>query len=139
MLTPSGRTATVLRYLLEGVVTICAAYASIFLFTWALGQLAMARFWEPWVRRFGLLAIQIPSALVALASGFAIGTVVGLVFGRRALYIATLAGVLAAIAWLVGAATYPEGGSLWSSAIAATTIAVGLIMGSICTRRIRHA
>jgi len=138
MLTPSGRTATVLRYLLEGVVTICAAYASIFLFTWALGQFAMARFWEPWVRRLGLLAIEIPSALVALASGFAIGAVVGLVFGRRALYIAALAGVLAAIARLVGAATYP-GGSLWSSGIAATTTAVGLIMGSICTRRIGHA
>src|SRR3981189_14181 len=135
MLTLSGRTASVLRYLLEGVVTICAAYASVALFTWALGQLAMARFWEPWVRRFGVLGIEIPSALVALASGFAIGAVVGLVFGRRALYVAALAGVLAAIAWLVGVATYPEGGSLlWSSAIAAAALAVGLVMGSICTR-----
>ena len=121
-------------------MTICAAYASVAIFTWALGQLAMARFWEPWVRQFGVLAIEIPSVLVALASGFAIGAAVGFAFGRRALHIAALAGVLAAIAWLVGVATYPEGGSLlWSSAIAATTLAVGLVLGSICTRRIRYA
>src|SRR5713101_6408506 len=140
MLNPSGRTASVLRYLLEGIVTICTSYASVALFTWALGQLAMARFWEPWVTRFGVLGSEIPFLLVALTSGFAIGAAAGLVFGYRALRIAVLAGVLAAIAWLVGVAAYPDGGSvLWSSVTAAATLAAGLVMGSICTRRIRHA
>jgi hypothetical protein len=138
MLNPSGRTARVLRYLLEGIVAICTAYASIALFTWALGQLAMARFWEPWVTRFGVLGSEVPFVFVALSSGFAIGAAVGLVYGRRALHIAALSGVLAAVVWLV--APYPNGGSmLWSSIVAAATLAVGLIMGSICTRRIRHA
>jgi len=140
MLNPSDHTLRLLRYLLEGIVTICAAFCSLALFTWALGQLAMARFWEPWVTRFGVLGVEIPSALVALTSGFAIGAAVGLAFGYRALRITVLAGVLAAAAWLIGAATYPNGGNLlWSSVIAAATLAAGLVMGSICTRRIRHA
>jgi len=87
------------------------------------------------VTRFGVLAGVIPFVLVALTSGFAVGATVGLAFGRRALLIAALAGALAAIAWLI-----PDSGSLWwSSVIAAATLAAGLVLGSICTRRIRHA
>jgi hypothetical protein len=140
MLNFGVRTANVLRYLLEGIVAICAAYASIALFTWAIGQLAMARFWEPWVRRIGVLGSEIPFVLVTLTSGFAIGAALGLAFGYRALRIAGLAGVLTVIALLVGEATYPDGGSsLWSTVTAAATLAAGLVMGSICTRRLRHA
>jgi hypothetical protein len=140
MLNLSDRTANVLRYLLEGIVALCVAYASVALFTWAIGQLAMARFWEPWVRRIGVLGSEIPFVLVTLTSGFAIGAAVGLAFGYRALRIAVLAGVLAAIALLVGEATYPDGGSsLWSTGAAAAALAAGLVIGSICTRRLRHA
>jgi len=138
MLTLSDRTATVLSYLLGGIVTICAAFASVALFTWALGQLAMARFWEPWAKQFGVLGYGIPFMLVALTSGVAVGGVLGLAFGRRALHIATLAGVLAAIAWLVTARS-DSGGLVWSSVIAAATLAVGLVVGSLCTRSFRHA
>jgi hypothetical protein len=136
----SDRTLAVLRYLLEGIVALCSAYASLALFTWANGQLAMARFWEPWVRRIGMLGIEIPVVLVTLTSGFAIGAFVGLAFGYRALRIAAFAGALATIALLVGEATYPDGSSsLWSSVIAAASLATGLVIGSICTRRLRHA
>jgi hypothetical protein len=140
MLNLRDRTAGVLRFLLEGIVVICTAYASVALFTWAIGQLAMARFWEPWVRQIGVLGSEIPFVLVTLTSGFAIGAAVGLAFGYRALRIAVFAGVLAAVALLVGEATYPDGtSSLWSSVTAAATLAAGLVIGGICTRRLRHA
>jgi hypothetical protein len=140
MLNLGDRTTGVLRYLLEGIVAICAAYASLALFTWAIGQLAMARFWEPWVRRIGVLGSEIPFVLVTLTSGFAIGAALGLAFGHRALRIAALAGVLSAIGLLVGEATYQDGASsLWSSVTAVATLAAGLVVGSICTRRLRRA
>ena len=140
MLNASNRTASVSGYLLDGIMAVCAAFASVALFTWVLSELAVARFWEPWVTRFGVLGSGIPFAFVALISGFVVGAAVGLVFGHRALRVAALAGVFAALAWLIGTATYPDGGSLLrSSVIAAATLAIGLVMGSICTRRIRHA
>ena len=140
MLNPSDGTAKALRYLIEGTASICVAFASIVLLEWSLVQMAMARFWEPWVKRFGVLGSEIPFALVAFSLGLALGAIIGLAFGRRALFVAVLAGALSLIMWLIGAATYPEDGSflLWT-VIHASTLVVGLVMGSICARRIRHA
>jgi hypothetical protein len=141
MLNRQSRVTNIQHHLLEGIAIICAAFASIALFTWGLTELAIARFWEPWVTRFGVLGSGIPFLIVALTSGFAIGAIVGLLFRRRALHVATLAGLLAAVAELVAAANYPDSVSVslvWTT-ISAAILAFGLILGGISTRSIRHA
>jgi hypothetical protein len=134
------RLTTLLRYLLIVVTAVGAAFASSALFTWILAQYAIARFWEPWVIRYGVAASSIPVALIALASGTAVGAVVGLVLGHRSSGVAPLAGALVTIWWLSSALTYSgDGPPVWSSIIAVGMLAVGLIIGGICARHLRHA
>ena len=127
-------------YILTGVVAFGAAFATVALFILVLGQFAMARFWEPWVAQFGTFGISILFALVALATGFTVGAVVGFALGQRSSRVTLLAGVLVAIAWLSGAVSYLGSGKpTWSSLIAAAMLAVGLVLGGFCIRHIRHA
>jgi hypothetical protein len=136
----SSRLARFPGYLVTGVVALGAAFATVALFILVLGEFAMARFWEPWVAQFGVLGTSVSFAFVALASGFAVGAVVGFALGHRSSRVTLLAGALVAIAWLSGAVTYLGSAKpLWSSFIAAAMLAAGLVIGGFCTRHIRHA
>jgi hypothetical protein len=128
------------RFLLIWIVAVGAAFASVALFILVLSEFTMARFWEPWLTQFGVLGSSIAFALIALASGFTVGAVVGLALGRHSLRVTPIAGLLVAIAWLTSAVTYLGGDRPpWSSVIAATMLASGLIIGGVCLRHIRHA
>jgi hypothetical protein len=101
----------------------------------------MARFWESWVSRRGLIGAMVPFVTIAVASGLFVGFVVGALIRDHSIRVAAWAGVLACAMWL--AAALAVGGLEWAahnySLLGAPCIAIGLLVGALLGRQIRHA
>ena len=127
------------RFLYEGIVALCAAFASLALASWALASLTVARFWEPWVAHLGVVIGFLLFAAVELASGFIPGTVIGLLVARQSLRTSLIAALLVAILWVLAAVLDANFAHIGSGLFGAGAVAVGLLLGTLCTHKVRHA
>lgn len=118
-----------------------ACVGAIQLFVLILEQYTIARFWERWVVEYPIAATYIPLCVIALASGVLVGSVVGVLAKSRALALAVWAGLSVCILFFLAATV--AGGIAWAMAnvtlIASPIIAVGLVLGAMLGRKLRHA
>jgi hypothetical protein len=139
MLRTGQLAANLPRFLYEGIVALCAAFASLALASWALASLAIARFYEPWHAHFGVVVGFLLFAAVELASGFVPGTVVGLLVARQPLRTSLIAAVLVAILCVLAEASEGNFEHIVSGLFGAGAVATSLLLGTLCTHKFRHA
>ena len=118
-----------------------ACVGALVLYQVVLAQYTMTRFGEKWIVENPLLGTYVPLFAMALASGAVVGMLVGILGGTKALAISAWAGLCACVVMFVAAAA--AGGIAWAitSIVLITTplIAVGLVLGALAGRKLRHA
>jgi hypothetical protein len=127
------------RILYEGIVVVSAAYASLALASWLTIVLIMSRFEEPWVARFGVAIGYLLSGAANVASGFVFGAAIGLLVARRSLRTALFTGLLIILLYALAGEGSDSSRVLVSYIFGPVSISVGLLIGTLCTRRFRHA
>jgi len=97
--------------------------------------------WDLWVLAHGLFGALVPFATIAVASGLFVGAIVGATVRDHSIRIAAWSGVFGCAMWLVLALTVGsvEFAMHNYALIGAPCLAVGLILGTLLARIIRHA
>lgn len=123
------------------LLVAASCFGAFELFYWALGQWAMLRFWEPWIAEYPVIALLGPFMAIAVLSGLVVGALVTAIVRTKSLRIAAWSGITACFLSL-GAAVV-AGGVKWATGgptvLLGPLLALGLVLGALLVRTLRHA
>ena len=129
------------RFTHEAVFAVFAACGAYVLSSWSFGLFASSPVSEPFVGMDGMAAFMFPFAAIAVASGFLAGLIVSVSVREHSVRVALWAGLLGCAIQLVIAVAV--GGLAWAAhnyaLLGAPCLAVGLLLGALLGRKIRHA